>query len=100
MDVMEADRLHSEQRQQAADLATTRQGNILLDLRRQIEDLDNRGWRNNIRVRGLPEAEGESPQEMLTGLFTHILGDNAPSDFGIKRAHRALRAPRRDGLPR
>ncbi|CAH2277495.1 Hypothetical predicted protein [Pelobates cultripes] len=81
-------------------LATTRQGNLLLDLHRQVEDLDNRGRRNNIRVRGLPEAEGESPQEILTGLFTHLLGEAAPEDFGIVRAHRALRAPRRDGLPR
>ncbi|CAH2330124.1 Hypothetical predicted protein [Pelobates cultripes] len=100
VDALDAERIQNAHRQQAVDLATTRQGNLLLDLRRQVEDLDNRGRRNNIRVRGLPEAEGESPQEILTGLFTHLLGEAAPEDFGIVRAHRALRAPRRDGLPR
>ncbi|CAH2302319.1 Hypothetical predicted protein [Pelobates cultripes] len=85
---------------QAVDLAITRQGNLLLDLRRQVEDLDNRGRRNNIRILGLPEAEGELPHELLTGLFSHLLGEAAPEDFGIERAHRALRTPRRDGVPR
>ncbi|CAH2222530.1 Hypothetical predicted protein, partial [Pelobates cultripes] len=32
---------------------------------RQVEDLENRGRRNNIRVRGLPESEGETPREGL-----------------------------------
>ncbi|CAH2320541.1 Hypothetical predicted protein [Pelobates cultripes] len=100
VDDLEAERLQDTQHQQATDLATTRQGNILLDLRHQIEDLDNRGRRNNIRIQGLPEAKGEVPQEILAGLFTELLGDAAPSDFGIERAHRALRAPRRDGLRR
>ncbi|CAH2314431.1 Hypothetical predicted protein [Pelobates cultripes] len=99
VDDLEVDRLQNTQRQEATDLATTRQGNIFLDLHRQIEDLDNHGWRNNIRIRVIPEAEGEVPQKILMGLFTHLLGDAAPSDFGIERAHGALRAPRRDGLP-
>ncbi|CAH2283020.1 Hypothetical predicted protein [Pelobates cultripes] len=100
VDALDAEHLQNTHRQQAADLATTRQGNLLLDLRRQVEDLDNRGRRNNIRIRGLPEAEGELPHELLTGLFSHLMGEAAPDDFGIERAHRALRAPRRDGLPR
>ncbi|CAH2222279.1 Hypothetical predicted protein [Pelobates cultripes] len=33
-------------------------------------------------------------------LFTHILGEEAPDEYNIERAHRALRPPRRDGLPR
>ncbi|CAH2221753.1 Hypothetical predicted protein [Pelobates cultripes] len=100
VDALDAERIQNTHRQRAVDLATTRQGNLLLDLRRQVEDLDNRGRRNNISVRGLPEAEGERPQEILTGLFTHQLWEAAPEDFGIERAHWALRAPRRDGLPR
>lgn len=31
---------------------------MLRDMQRHIEDLDNRGRRNNIRVRGIPESEG------------------------------------------
>ncbi|CAH2273320.1 Hypothetical predicted protein [Pelobates cultripes] len=100
VDALDTECLQNSHRQQAAELATTRQGTLLLDLRRQVEDLDNRGRRNNIRIRGLPEAEGELPHELLTGLFSHLLGEAAPEDFGIERAHRALRAPRRDGLPR
>ncbi|CAH2324092.1 Hypothetical predicted protein [Pelobates cultripes] len=100
VDRLEEERIQSQQHRQAAELATTRQGNILLDLRRQVEDLDNRGRRNNIRVRGLPESEDEVPQEILNGLFAQLLGDAAPGDSGIERAHRALRAPRRDGQPR
>ncbi|CAH2329754.1 Hypothetical predicted protein [Pelobates cultripes] len=90
MDGLEMGRLQADHHQQAADIATTRQGNILLDLRRQIEDLDNQGRRNNIRVRGLPEVDGEVPQELLIGLFAQLLGDSYPPDFGIERAHRAL----------
>ncbi|CAH2324936.1 Hypothetical predicted protein [Pelobates cultripes] len=97
---LEVQQLQSEQSQRATDLATTRQGNLLLELRRQVEDLENRGRRNNIRVRGLPESEGETPREVLEGLFTQLLGEEAPLDFRLERAHRALRPPRRDGLPR
>ncbi|CAH2223395.1 Hypothetical predicted protein [Pelobates cultripes] len=74
VDALDAERLQKTHRQQAVDMATRRQGNLLLDLRRQVEDLDNRGRLNNIRVRGLPEAEGEMPHEILTSLFTHLLG--------------------------
>ncbi|CAH2223342.1 Hypothetical predicted protein [Pelobates cultripes] len=43
VDMLEVERLQTQQHRQASELATTRQGNILLDLRRQVEDLDNRG---------------------------------------------------------
>ncbi|CAH2250924.1 Hypothetical predicted protein [Pelobates cultripes] len=39
-------------------------------------------------------------QELLTDLFTHILGDRAPEDYGIERAHRALRPLSPEGPPR
>ncbi|CAH2275705.1 Hypothetical predicted protein, partial [Pelobates cultripes] len=41
-----------------------------------IEDLDNRGRRNNLRLRGLPETE-DSPQQLqesLLEIFNGILG--------------------------
>ncbi|CAH2274467.1 Hypothetical predicted protein [Pelobates cultripes] len=53
---LEVDHLQNAQYwRQASELATGRQGNILLDIRRQVEDLDNRGRRKNIRGgRGRP----------------------------------------------
>ncbi|CAH2275848.1 Hypothetical predicted protein [Pelobates cultripes] len=100
VDALEVHQLQATQHQQATELAATRQGNIILDLRRQVEDLDNRGRCSNIRVRGVPESDDETPRELLEGLFTQILGDEASPDFGLERAHRALRAPCRDGQPR
>ncbi|CAH2322499.1 Hypothetical predicted protein [Pelobates cultripes] len=78
--------------------AVTRQGNLLLALRRQAEDLDNRGRRSNIRVRGLPEPQTEEDIETtLKALFRDILGeDNVMFD----RAHRANRPRIPDGTPR
>ncbi|CAH2283398.1 Hypothetical predicted protein [Pelobates cultripes] len=43
VDDLEVQRLQTEQHQRATDLATTRQGNLLLELRRQVENLENRG---------------------------------------------------------
>ncbi|CAH2322817.1 Hypothetical predicted protein [Pelobates cultripes] len=94
---LEPERTQTLQHQQATDMAATRQGNVLLDL---VEDLDNRGWRNNNRIKGLPESTGEALQELLTGLFTHILGDRALDDYGIERAHIVLRPPSAEGPPR
>ncbi|CAH2300262.1 Hypothetical predicted protein [Pelobates cultripes] len=44
---------------EASNAAVARQGSMLLHLRRQTEDLDNRGRRSNIRIRNLPESTGE-----------------------------------------
>ncbi|CAH2273899.1 Hypothetical predicted protein [Pelobates cultripes] len=55
---LEADCMQASQHSQAADNATSRQSTVLLDLRRQVEDLDNRGRHNNIRVRGLHTVGG------------------------------------------
>ncbi|CAH2282025.1 Hypothetical predicted protein [Pelobates cultripes] len=43
----------------ASGLAVACQGGMPLAMRRHVEDLDNRGQRCNIRVRGVPEVEGE-----------------------------------------
>ncbi|CAH2305805.1 Hypothetical predicted protein [Pelobates cultripes] len=76
----------------AADTALTRQGNMLLALRRHVEDLDNGSHRSNIRVRGVPDQEGtENAEALLTGLFRQILGGEAPAEIRFERAHRALR---------
>ncbi|CAH2222452.1 Hypothetical predicted protein [Pelobates cultripes] len=98
---LETQALESQHQATAADTALTRQGNMLLALRRQVEDLDNRSRRSNIRVRGVPEGEGpENVEELLTALFLQILRTDAPPNIRFERAHRALRPRIRDGDPR
>lgn len=46
----------------------TSQASNLRDFQRHLEDLDNRGRRNNIRVRGLPEVTQDE------AIFNSILG--------------------------
>ncbi|CAH2300905.1 Hypothetical predicted protein [Pelobates cultripes] len=77
---------------EATNAAIARQGAMLLQIRRQTEDLDNRGRRSNIRIHNIPEAPGEEDVgAMLTDLFREILGPDAPQHFDFDRAHRALR---------
>ncbi|CAH2293578.1 Hypothetical predicted protein [Pelobates cultripes] len=71
---------------EATNAAVARQGAMLLQIRRQTEDLDNRGCRSNIRIRNIPEAPGEEDVgAMLTDLF---------------RAHKALRPRTTENPPR
>uniref|UniRef100_A0A8C5PCV1 Uncharacterized protein n=1 Tax=Leptobrachium leishanense TaxID=445787 RepID=A0A8C5PCV1_9ANUR len=66
--------------------------NLLITLTRHVEDLENRGRRQNIRIRGLPEGEG-SPAELgriLLRLFNFIMGREHTSHIDIERYHRAL----------
>ncbi|CAH2283767.1 Hypothetical predicted protein [Pelobates cultripes] len=98
---LEATQLTASSRLDATDAAVTRQGNMLLQLRRQTEDLDNRGRRSNIRIRNLPEAAGEEDvQATLTALFREILGPDSPPRIDLDRAHRALRPRNADNTPR
>ncbi|CAH2293630.1 Hypothetical predicted protein [Pelobates cultripes] len=84
-------RLHNiEQRQDAQE------SNIAQIMRR--EDLDNRGRRNNLRGRGMLEAQGESEdvRDTLQTLFNNILQCATDTPILLDRAHRSVR-PR--GLP-
>uniref|UniRef100_A0A8C5PJY0 Uncharacterized protein n=1 Tax=Leptobrachium leishanense TaxID=445787 RepID=A0A8C5PJY0_9ANUR len=66
-----------------------------------MEDLDNRGRRNNLRIRGLPDTE-ESPADLiptLTSIFNTLLDRPNSTPIAFVRAHRALR-PRGTGPPR
>ncbi|CAH2315771.1 Hypothetical predicted protein [Pelobates cultripes] len=63
-------------------------------LQRRLDDVDNRGRRNNLRVRGIPEsAEGatENPIQVLTTLFNRILARPKDTAITFDRAHRAAR---------
>lgn len=64
----------------------------LIEMARNIEDLDNRGRRQNIRVRGMPEAiEAPQLEPALTAIFNSLLGRGKEEPIELIRAHRALR---------
>ncbi|CAH2223861.1 Hypothetical predicted protein [Pelobates cultripes] len=88
-------------RHTATDNAIARQGELILHMRRHLEDLDNRGLRCNIRLRGIQEAErGENAEEVLRGLFRLVLQADAPQKIEFERAHRALRPRSLEDGPR
>ncbi|CAH2247445.1 Hypothetical predicted protein [Pelobates cultripes] len=92
--IQELEHSHDAQtaRLAATDTALAREGDLLHQLKRSVEDLDNRGRRCNIRVRGMPETEGEEDrEETLTALFCLIMHRDAPLAIRCDRAHRALR---------
>uniref|UniRef100_A0A8C5W7Z5 L1 transposable element RRM domain-containing protein n=1 Tax=Leptobrachium leishanense TaxID=445787 RepID=A0A8C5W7Z5_9ANUR len=61
-------------------------------LYRWADDLDNRGRRNNIRIRGLPESEGtENLDLIIQTLFNELLQRPPDTPIQLDRAHRALR---------
>ncbi|CAH2274947.1 Hypothetical predicted protein [Pelobates cultripes] len=81
--------------------ATTRQGHMLLALRRQTEDLDNRSRRSNIHVHGLPEPSTEEDVEAtLKALFREILGADMTDSITFDCAHRANGPRPADNTPR
>lgn len=58
----------------------------------KIEDQENRNRRNNIRIRGLPEATGDDDLlPSVRGIFNGLLGHAADHPLKIDRVHRALR---------
>lgn len=76
---------------------------IIRDLYRRVEDLDNRGRRHNIRVRGLTESTPPGQLEAtVVSIFNDLLERPPDSPLSLERCHRALRpqgppsAPPRD----
>lgn len=64
----------------------------LLEMSRHMEDLDNRGRRQNIRVRGVPESiEPIQIDAALTAIFNALLERDKETPIDLVRAHRALR---------
>lgn len=58
----------------------------------QLDDLENRNRRNNIRLRGIPESvQTQDLIPSLTKLFNTILGREPETTIAFDRAHRALR---------
>lgn len=72
----------------------------MFDLHRHVEDLDNRGQRHNIRVRGIPESvDPGAIQQNICSLFNDLMERPADSPIEMERAHRALRPQSRDNEP-
>lgn len=72
----------------------------MFELHRQVEDLDNRGCRHNISVRGVPESiETPALPQAICSIFNHLLGRPADSPIKMERLHRALRPSARNHEP-
>ena len=69
-------------------------------MNRHIEDLDNRGRRCNVRVRGIPESvEADQIVTTLGSVFNSLLERQEDAPIGFVRAHRALRPRGSDTAP-
>lgn len=69
-------------------------------LRQKVDELDNRGRRNNLRIVGFPEScEKGDPLSFLQASLPEILGLEFPRGLELDRAHRSLARPRPDGKP-
>lgn len=72
----------------------------LIEIQRRVEDLDNRGRRHNLRIRGMPEAiTAEHLSPAVTGLFNDLLNRLPQTPISMERIHRALRPKGRDTDP-
>lgn len=65
----------------------------------KIDDLENRNRRYNFWVRGLPESYKDIP-ETIKSFIKDLQPETPQHRLELDRAHRALRPPRADGLPR
>lgn len=82
------------------DQVTVSHAQHFIDLNRHVEDLDNRGRRNNIRVRGIPETvEADQITPALQRVFNSLLDRQEETEIEFVRAHRALRPKGPDTAP-
>uniref|UniRef100_A0A8C5WIJ7 Uncharacterized protein n=1 Tax=Leptobrachium leishanense TaxID=445787 RepID=A0A8C5WIJ7_9ANUR len=84
----------TENRVLALELQVSAHSKYFTLLRRDLDDVDNRGRRNNLRIRGLPEPQGplEDIPTLLSSLFNPLLQRPLDAPLLFDRAHRALRA--------
>lgn len=76
------------------------QSQHFIKMNRHLEDLDNRGRRCNIRVRGIPETlEPDQIIPALQRVFNNLLDRQEDMDIDFVRAHRALRPRGPDTTP-
>lgn len=68
------------------------QSREIYKLKMQLDDLENRSRRNNIRIKGLPESvQDKDIHSVLTQLFNELLQQDGATDLHIERAHRVYR---------
>lgn len=72
----------------------------LREAQRHIEDLDNRGRRHNLRIRGMTEAiDSEHLTPAVTELFNGLFDRLPQTRIEMERIHRALRPKGRETDP-
>lgn len=72
----------------------------LREIQRHVEDLDNRGRRHNLRIRGMPETVStDHLSPAVTSLFNDLLNRPPLTQITMERIHRALRPKGRDTDP-
>lgn len=63
----------------------------LCDFNRHMEDLENRGRRHNLKLRGLPEMiDSNHLKDTVVGLFNDLLNRTPTTPIGMERIHQAL----------
>lgn len=72
----------------------------LRDMQRHVEEIDNRGRRHNLRIRGLPEyVDNVSLPQVVSDAFNDILNIPERPAISMERIHRALRPKGKDSDP-
>lgn len=60
-------------------------------LHRHLDDLENRGCKHNIRIRGIPESvDAAHLTEETLAIFNDLLGRTLDTQIEMERLHRAL----------
>uniref|UniRef100_A0A8C5QR76 Transposase n=1 Tax=Leptobrachium leishanense TaxID=445787 RepID=A0A8C5QR76_9ANUR len=90
---LEEDRDVMEDRMTRLESGLEAHNTYIQRLHRALDDQDNRGRRNNLRLRGLPESPegGEHLMEILRIIFNKIMGKPPDAPVHFDRAHRALK---------
>lgn len=89
-----------ERRISAVEASCTTQANTILNQQLRLEEMEDRSRRNNLRLRGLPEATGaEDLTATIMAIFRDLMGELYPNSLSFDRIHRAL-GPRSTDLER
>lgn len=82
-----------EKRVTALESRQDSQSASAVELQLCVEEMEDWSRRNNVPLRGLPEATG--PEDLLatvTDIFRRVAGDHLPEQIEVDRVHRALGA--------
>lgn len=80
-----------EWRLQRVEEAQAAQVTSILSQQLRLEEMEDRSRRNNLRLRGMPEATGtEDLVATALAIFRNVAGDTLPQNVSFYRIHRAL----------